>query len=300
MLAAHCILSEASTHIIYIGNHSPEFVLCTTFKTVHGGWYIQPCSLCTVLCLSQHHFPHSPPTPSHVFQFTYSPEETNQLPIFSLSPSLLPYSWVTAPKLLHYPAHTSLRHLKPKLIALLPPILSFPVQGTVIHPGIQLRNVNLWLHSPSHSSPLLSPLTHPHVKDITRRWLSANQEENSHLTLELPTPQSWIFQPPELRNKYLWFKPLNLAWSYWDTTFIYSLKPNSYPALPMPPSDSTKSCFLCVFLLLTTLHISIHLYTSEIFKGRILLVSPEPGIAHDPYQVVNKWRTRNTANKKQR
>lgn len=86
------------------------------------------------------------------FNLHILPEETNQLPI-SLSPSLLPYSWVTAPKLLNFAAHTSLRHLKPKLIAPLPPMFSLPIQGTGIHPGTQLRNVNLlWHHSPAHSA----------------------------------------------------------------------------------------------------------------------------------------------------
>ena len=108
------------------------------------------------------------------------PEETNQLPMPSMSPHLLPYSWVIAPKLLNIATHMFLKHLKPiltktKLLAPLPPIFSLLVNGIAI-PGTQLRNLNLlWLHSLPRSAAAcpsepdcfwcshlhLSPTVHP-------------------------------------------------------------------------------------------------------------------------------------------
>ena len=125
---------------------------CTILKTERCGLVhpALPCLHSSSLTFSAPLFliPLLPPDYSFSCLSIYIlPEKANPSPTSSISPNLLPYSWVTVANLLNFAVHTSLRYLKPKLTAPLPPIFSLLVQVTVTCPGTQLRNINLQLHS---------------------------------------------------------------------------------------------------------------------------------------------------------
>lgn len=136
MLAADWIISEVSIHIIYTGNHSSKSAQHSKLYMVTGTSslvlfaqffdFLNITFLIPLLLLLMS------------FNLHILPEETNQLPIFSLSPSLLPYSWVTTPKLLHFAAYTSLRHLKPK-----PLPIFFPYSPSLFRALVSIQVLSL-------------------------------------------------------------------------------------------------------------------------------------------------------------